>query len=91
MIGMLLSAEEQSALSGSFGQNFQEQRTYLMQYNLKGKTALITGASSGLDERMAFVLAEHGVKVILAARRVQLLISILVMNQFWGKVLAVRY
>lgn len=91
MIGMLLSAEEQSALSGSFGQNFQEQRTYLMQYNLKGKTALITGASSGLGERMAFVLAEHGVKVILAARRVQLLISILVMNQFWGKVLAVRY
>lgn len=40
-----------------------------MQYNLKGKTALITGASSGLGERMAFVLAQHGAKVILAARR----------------------
>lgn len=40
-----------------------------MFFNLNGKTALITGASSGLGARMAFVLAEHGVKVILASRR----------------------
>lgn len=40
-----------------------------MFFDLKGKTALITGASSGLGERMAFVLAEHGAKVLLAARR----------------------
>ncbi|WP_131775037.1 SDR family NAD(P)-dependent oxidoreductase [Legionella anisa] len=47
-----------------------------MQYNLNGKTALITGASSGLGERMAFVLAEHGAKVILAARREEALHAI---------------
>lgn len=37
--------------------------------NLKGKTALITGASSGLGEAYALKLASHGVKVILVARR----------------------
>ena len=47
-----------------------------MHYNLKGKTALITGASSGLGESMAFVLAEHGVKVILIARRQEALEAI---------------
>lgn len=47
-----------------------------MQYNLNGKTALITGASSGLGERMAFVLAQHGAKVILTARREEALHAI---------------
>ena len=47
-----------------------------MFFNLNGKTALITGASSGLGERMAFVLAKHGAKVILAARREDVLHAI---------------
>jgi NAD(P)-dependent dehydrogenase (short-subunit alcohol dehydrogenase family) len=37
-------------------------------FNLKGKTALITGASSGLGEQAAKLLSENGVRVILAAR-----------------------
>jgi len=37
--------------------------------NLQGKTALITGASSGLGEAYALKLASEGVKVILVARR----------------------
>lgn len=38
-------------------------------FDLTGKTALITGASSGLGERFALTLAQAGTKVILAARR----------------------
>jgi short-subunit dehydrogenase len=40
-----------------------------MMENLNGKTALITGASSGLGEAYALKLASMGVKVILVARR----------------------
>ena len=36
---------------------------------LQGKTALVTGASSGLGQRFALVLARAGARVALAARR----------------------
>jgi short-subunit dehydrogenase len=35
---------------------------------LKGKTAVITGASRGLGRAMALALAESGVRLALAAR-----------------------
>src|SRR5262245_36597848 len=38
-------------------------------FDLTGEVALVTGASSGLGERFAEVLAAHGAKVVLAARR----------------------
>lgn len=47
-----------------------------MNYNFGNKTVLITGASSGLGERMASVFAEQGAKVILASRRENALHSI---------------
>ncbi len=39
--------------------------------DLKGKTALITGASRGIGEAAARALAKHGAAVVLAARSVQ--------------------
>jgi NAD(P)-dependent dehydrogenase (short-subunit alcohol dehydrogenase family) len=40
-------------------------------FDLTGRTALITGASSGLGARMARVLAASGAKVALASRRLE--------------------
>jgi NADP-dependent 3-hydroxy acid dehydrogenase YdfG len=39
-------------------------------FDLKGKTAIITGASSGLGEQFASCLSSAGVRVLLAARRI---------------------
>lgn len=41
----------------------------MMTFDLSGKTALVTGASSGLGAHFAQVLAAHGAHVIIAARR----------------------
>ncbi len=38
-------------------------------FDLHGKTAIITGASSGLGEQFARSLSSAGARVILAARR----------------------
>ena len=45
-------------------------------FDLTGKTALITGASSGLGEQFARCLSGAGARVILAARRVDKLESL---------------
>jgi len=38
-------------------------------FSLQGKTALVSGASSGLGEYFATLLAQAGAEVIVAARR----------------------
>jgi 3-oxoacyl-[acyl-carrier protein] reductase len=38
-------------------------------FDLTGQVALVTGASSGLGNRFARVLAAHGATVVAAARR----------------------
>ncbi len=40
-------------------------------FDLTGRTALVTGASSGLGARFATVLADNGAHVVLASRRVE--------------------
>ena len=40
-----------------------------MTENIKNKVVIITGASSGLGEATALILAKYGAKVVLAARR----------------------
>jgi len=40
-------------------------------FNIKGQTAIVTGASSGLGTTFAEALAECGANVVLAARRIE--------------------
>ena len=42
-----------------------------MTYDISGKTAIVTGASSGIGRATARVLAEAGVRVAGGARRVE--------------------
>ncbi|MGH8621599.1 MAG: SDR family NAD(P)-dependent oxidoreductase, partial [Burkholderiales bacterium] len=44
-----------------------------MDFQLAGKTALVTGASRGIGRATALGLAREGVKLAVAARRVNLL------------------
>jgi len=47
-----------------------------MKFDLTNKVALVTGASGGLGEHFARVLAAHGAKVVVAARRVDKLAAL---------------
>ena len=42
-------------------------------FDLTGQVAIVTGASSGLGTRFAQILAAHGAKTVLVARRPELL------------------
>lgn len=50
--------------------------TQRLTFDLNGRTALVTGASSGLGRHFARTLAAHGAPVALAARRIERLESL---------------
>ena len=43
---------------------------------LAGKVVLITGASSGIGRQLAIDMVTHGAQVILAARRIDVLLEL---------------
>ena len=45
-------------------------------FNLKGRVAVITGASSGLGKQMAKAFAEQGADLVILARREERLIEL---------------
>ena len=52
--------------------NYSRAMNYsLTLFDLKGKTALVTGSSSGLGERFARCLSQAGARVIMAARTLE--------------------
>ena len=40
-------------------------------FNLKGRVAVITGASSGLGKQMAHAFAKQGANLVILARRIE--------------------
>ncbi|MBQ0756950.1 MAG: SDR family NAD(P)-dependent oxidoreductase, partial [Amphritea sp.] len=64
---------------------------YSERFSLAGKTTLITGASSGLGRHFAQVLANAGSTVVITARRLERLQSLVVeIESAGGKALAIQ-
>ena len=45
-------------------------------FNLKGRVAVISGASSGLGKQMSYAFAKAGANLVILARRVERLVEL---------------
>ncbi len=62
-----------------------------MNFDLTGKTALVTGASSGMGHHFAQSLAEHGASVVVVARRTERLAGLVeAISSRGGEAIALR-
>ncbi|HVP93488.1 MAG TPA: SDR family NAD(P)-dependent oxidoreductase, partial [Acidobacteriota bacterium] len=61
-------------------------------FDIKGQTAIVTGASSGLGVTFAETLAEWGVNLVIAARRYEKLVKVAedISRKYDVKVVAVK-
>lgn len=60
-------------------------------FNLKGRVAVITGASSGLGKQMAYAFANQGADLVLLARRIEKLEELKEqLEEIGSKVLAIK-
>jgi len=61
-------------------------------FDIKGQTAIVTGASSGLGVTFAETLAEHGLNLVIAARRYERLVKVAeaISNKFGVKVVPLK-
>jgi NAD(P)-dependent dehydrogenase (short-subunit alcohol dehydrogenase family) len=63
------SPDAQASVAHSISTSFTEKGQAVESASLKGKVAVITGASTGIGRACAAVFAREGMKVVLAARR----------------------
>ena len=60
-------------------------------FNLKGRVAVITGASSGLGKSMAYAFAKQGADIVILARRIERLEELKIeLEKYQVKVLALK-
>ena len=52
-------------------QSTKEENSVTTEFDMSGKVALVTGASSGFGVHFSKILAARGAKVVVAARRIE--------------------
>ena len=68
-IGIISSIFQKFFINPCNQSNTKPMNNLKEKFDLKGKVAVITGASKGIGEAMAYILAEAGAKVVVSSRK----------------------